>query len=277
MVIVRIGAPKSHAKAKGGERRLLGGFNQPMDIASIHPTVIQNSEYKMKFAESALGSLVAVGFLLASVSAHASLTSLSLNSSSLSSSIHSTGGSSNSSADVSGVAGLGSSSFADTLAFGGLGRASSGSFMDTITFSLSDLANVTLSGSFSDAVVPWSSTSKKGKVTTGIVTTEIDSLSFILSGGNLRRAKVFEFEDGRADSWNLSNLEKGIYTLKIKGSSEIDGNPLFAGRASYQGSISAVAAVPEPEEWTMMLVGFALLGFQVNRKAKQHGKGVLAG
>ena len=34
----------------------------------------------------------------------------------------------------------------------------------------------------------------------------------------------------------------------------------------FVGVNLAIAAVPEPEEWAMMLVGFGIVGFQIRRK-----------
>ena len=59
-----------------------------------------------------------------------------------------------------------------------------------------------------------------------------------------------------------------IYTLKVV------GNAVSAG-SSYSGSV-AIEAVPEPEEWAMMLVGAGLVSYQVRRKQKGLRQSVLA-
>ena len=59
-----------------------------------------------------------------------------------------------------------------------------------------------------------------------------------------------------------SGLKAGVtYDWKVTGI-------VPAGKTASFGSQFTIAAVPEPEEWAMMLVGVGLVGYQVRRKQK---------
>ncbi|MDP9045960.1 MAG: FxDxF family PEP-CTERM protein [Pseudomonadota bacterium] len=55
-------------------------------------------------------------------------------------------------------------------------------------------------------------------------------------------------------------LISGLYDLQVTGEIEADGG-------SYSGAIYNAAAVPEPQEWALMLVGLAALGGYGRRRA----------
>lgn len=70
---------------------------------------------------------------------------------------------------------------------------------------------------------------------------------------------------GNLDLWSFSydNLAAGSYLLQVT------GNVLGNGKADYQGGVGvALAPVPEPETYAMMLAGLGLLGFAARRKQK---------
>jgi hypothetical protein len=60
-------------------------------------------------------------------------------------------------------------------------------------------------------------------------------------------------------------LDEGSYQVRIGGKLK----PGFANGA-YKFSAGAIAApVPEPEEWALMILGAALMGYQIRRKQRQ--------
>lgn len=72
---------------------------------------------------------------------------------------------------------------------------------------------------------------------------------------------------GNLDLWtfNYGNLAAGTYWVQV------NGNVLGNGRADYNGGVGlALAPVPEPETYAMMLAGLGLLGFAARRKHKQN-------
>lgn len=72
---------------------------------------------------------------------------------------------------------------------------------------------------------------------------------------------------GNLDLWtfNYNNLAAGTYWVQVT------GNVLGNGRADYNGGVGlALAPVPEPETYAMMLAGLGMLGFAARRKQKQN-------
>jgi hypothetical protein len=61
----------------------------------------------------------------------------------------------------------------------------------------------------------------------------------------------------RVSSGDVGTLT-GAYTLRLQGSA-------YAGGGSYAGTI-ALAPVPEPGEWALMLSGFGLIALMVRRR-----------
>ena len=142
---------------------------------------------------------------------------------------------------------------------------SAGSFTDWLNFSLQSPGD--LVGTLLSNVVKI-----KGK-TSGVSLT-----SFELYSGNgptpgtlLGTATVSGSSPGayfaNLDAVTLSAAPQ-TYTLKVI------GNAVTAG-SSYAGAVT-VEAVPEPEEWAMMLVGAGLVSYQVRRKQKGLRQSVVA-
>lgn len=90
----------------------------------------------------------------------------------------------------------------------------------------------------------------------------LDITSFgLYSGANLIMAGRQE-STGATESWSLDALAPapGNYSLRVGG--KVIGNLSVA----FTGD-GYVTAVPEPETWTMLLGGLALVGFLTRRKA----------
>lgn len=67
---------------------------------------------------------------------------------------------------------------------------------------------------------------------------------------------------GSYSALSFADLAAGSYRLKLTGT----GHALLGGY--YKGAIQQVAAVPEPQTWLMLVVGFALIVFQLRRKQR---------
>lgn len=66
--------------------------------------------------------------------------------------------------------------------------------------------------------------------------------------------------DYSAGSWNSSLSTAHTYAIGVDGKSLNMASPI--------NQPQAVDPIPEPEEWTMLLVGVGLVGYQVRRKQK---------
>jgi hypothetical protein len=140
--------------------------------------------------------------------------------------------------------------------FGNIGYhvASQGAFTDWLDFSVQATSHVV--GTLSSLV------KQSGSALTGISLTsfELYSGSGSNPGALLGTATIFGSSPGsyfaNLDSATLNGSQ--AYTLKVVGFAE-------SANASYSGGIN-VLAVPEPDEWAMMLVGVGLVGYQVRRK-----------
>jgi len=127
-----------------------------------------------------------------------------------------------------------------------------GSFSDNWQFSLSSLSNV--GASLTNIQFSF------GPSTFGA----ISSFAALLDGTVLNLLSVPVAVPGGTVTTNVlygsKTLDAGLHTLNVSG---------FAGAtgASYGGSI-AVAPVPEPETYAMLLVGLGLMGAVVRRRNK---------
>lgn len=138
----------------------------------------------------------------------------------------------------------GSGFFGDTLDSGNGG----GSFADRFTFTVTG-ANSTL-----DAVV--SSISRTE--TTGI---DITGMSLYSTSGRSPVTTGTSFSSGLVDVWTVSSnsLEAGDYYLQV------NGTVLSDGAASFGGAV-ALAPVPEPQTYGLMLAGLGALGLLARRR-----------
>lgn len=76
-----------------------------------------------------------------------------------------------------------------------------------------------------------------------------------------------------------TNTSNGLFPTTFAGGSVISGLDTFflssgsiiftsfgAGKLTFESSLDTIAAVPEPSTWTMLLLGFAGLGFMAYRR-----------
>jgi len=153
------------------------------------------------------------------------------------------------------------SSFADTgggpldlsLGNASFGRDSaSGSFVDTYSFTLAGVSYIT-SGTASSAS---SGAAQDLDFSSVFITTAADPGTAVLTfDGNLGN-DANEFY-----SLSPTLLTAGDYLLIVKGINTPD-------MASYDGTL-AVAAVPEPETYALMLAGFGAMGFMARRRKRK--------
>ncbi|MET3130675.1 hypothetical protein AAKU55_000933 [Oxalobacteraceae bacterium GrIS 1.11] len=145
-----------------------------------------------------------------------------------------------------------SSDFGHTFTLGAGQHAGSANnfFADMYTFTVNGLTDVTAL-----------STSLKSSVNSGLTITGFDlrnASSMVLHG-----TQDLSNFDANQQAWSFSSgltpLAAGTYTL------EIDGYVASANGGSYSGNI-AIAAVPEPETYGMLLAGLGLLGFIARRR-----------
>ena len=73
---------------------------------------------------------------------------------------------------------------------------------------------------------------------------------------------------GVTGGWNAADQQYEFQGLQAGVTYDWQTTATVTGAAGSFGSQLSVAAVPEPEEWAMMLVGTGLVGFQVRRKQK---------
>ena len=76
---------------------------------------------------------------------------------------------------------------------------------------------------------------------------------------------------GNLDSVTLAAAPQ-TYTLKIVGDSATSAGGFYSGGVNVEN----IEAVPEPEEWAMMLIGAGLVSYQVRRKQKGLRQSVVA-
>jgi hypothetical protein len=96
---------------------------------------------------------------------------------------------------------------------------------------------------------------------------DIDLGSIILSGGGLSSSLV----DISPSAFSFDNLLAGDYQLVISGDVTGRNGGLFGGGLVYYNGIlvttaASVPAVPEPQTYALLLVGFAGVGFMAYRR-----------
>jgi len=88
----------------------------------------------------------------------------------------------------------------------------------------------------------------------------VDFTSAILAGPGGPYNLVEQFDD-TVEFWTAANLNliAGAYTLTINGANR--------GTGVLSGTV-AIAAIPEPATWGMMLLGFAAVGYQMRKRRR---------
>lgn len=132
-----------------------------------------------------------------------------------------------------------------------------GIYTDTFKFSLTGLTDV-------------SGTASSYYTTIGdIITKGFDITSVTLAsvpGQEYTQIDDFIIVKNTLDTWTFSapTLAPGDYYLTITGVAGTNTNSVF--KASYGGSLSFVASVPEPETYGMLALGLGLIGFAARRR-----------
>ncbi|MDQ1814295.1 FxDxF family PEP-CTERM protein [Massilia sp. CCM 9210] len=128
-------------------------------------------------------------------------------------------------------------------------------FVDNYNFTL------TQAGEFAAGVLSITGNAKNGL--------DITAFNLIDSNGSLFGGTLLS--TGATDQWSLStsSLSAGAYTIQVKGSI------LSNASGRYSANI-ALAPVPEPETYAMMLAGLGLLGFTARRRNKKAAAAALA-
>jgi hypothetical protein len=131
--------------------------------------------------------------------------------------------------------------------------ASQGTFTDWLNFSVQSDAKV---GGTLSSIVTGTSPNLTGISLTSF---ELYSGSGPNPGALLGSGAVFDLNGTYfANLSSVALSASQAYTLKVVGFAN-------SANATYSGGINVVA-VPEPEEWAMMVVGVGLVGYQVRRK-----------
>ena len=104
----------------------------------------------------------------------------------------------------------------------------------------------------SDLTGSWSLYTTKG-VMTEIALFGPGSFSSVLTGNS-----------ANTGSFSFSNLVAGAYTISFTFSSA------GKGLAGFYGTMSTVAAVPEPETYALVLAGLGVVGFAARRRKAQN-------
>jgi len=143
----------------------------------------------------------------------------------------------------------------DSAFFGdSLGAGNSGAtFADRFTFTVDDALGVNV-----NAIV--GSVSRAADV--GLDITGL----WIYNGNDTLVSTGSALQSGAVDVWTVagSNLVAGDYYLRV------DGNVVSGEGASFGGAI-ALAPVPEPETYGMVLGGLGVLGFLARRRKARQG------
>ena len=145
----------------------------------------------------------------------------------------------------------------NTAFFGALfdGNNRGNTFADKYTFT------TTGEGGFFADLVSISGTARNGLDITGF--SLFDDSGEILAGTML--------QNGRIDSWSLSadTLAAGSYYVQVQ------GTVLSQAAGKYYANV-ALAPVPEPETYAMMLAGLGLLGVTARRRSKKQAEAAQA-
>ncbi|MDQ1831176.1 FxDxF family PEP-CTERM protein [Massilia scottii] len=128
-------------------------------------------------------------------------------------------------------------------------------FVDNYNFTL------TQAGEFAAGVLSITGNAKNGL--------DITAFNLIDSNGSLFGGTLLS--TGATDQWSLStsSLSAGAYTIQVKGS-------ILSNAAGRYSANIALAPVPEPETYAMMLAGLGLLGFTARRRNKKAAAAALA-
>ena len=136
-----------------------------------------------------------------------------------------------------------------------------GAFSDSWAFDVAGLVDVNASALSTKTV-----TIKGSKTTTAGAT--LSSISLFDGATKIADSSFTTAVNGTSTYYDVGLDVAGLttghnYKLVISGSS-------LSAAGSYSGTVTAVSAVPEAEEWAMMIVGLGLIGVQLNRKSNKN-------
>lgn len=121
-------------------------------------------------------------------------------------------------------------------------------FTDTWTFTVGNTGSYDFMGKFSD---------------TGI---KFTALSFLTTTSSTSQSDQFATFSG---TYQL--LAGNTYSIFINGENKNNGNGKGADK-DYQFSYKLVSAVPEPEEWALLMVGLGIMGWRLHNVKKQRAE-----